>query len=133
MARLAPSLIRGGHLDFFVQRSVTQIQFLVMVAIHAQPRCTMGALARGMHVALPTATGVVGRLVRDGYARRGSAPKDRRQVVVELTAKGRAFIEQFQSVVQRRWEEVLRPLSSSELTTFSQIIGKLLTHFERSS
>jgi len=125
VAQLMPNIIRGVQLDFFVKRGVTQTQFLVLMAIQAYQRCTMGSLARNMHVSMPTATGIVDRLVRAGYVRRHPAPEDRRQVVVELTAKGQTFIQQFQAVVRRRWEEVLRSLAPQELATFHRVITKL--------
>ena len=125
IAQLMPSIIQGVQLDFFVKRGVTQTQFLVLVAIHGHGRTTMGVLARRLHVSMPTASGVVDRLVRAGYVRRTPHPQDRRQVVVETTAKGEAFIRQFQAVVRRRWEEVLKPLAPSELGAFYHVITTL--------
>ena len=125
IAQLMPSIIRGVQLDFFIKRGITQTQFLVLVAIHAYGRCTMGTLARNMHVRMPTATGVIDRLVRAGYVRRFSKAEDRRQVIVELTEKGRAFIRQFQAVVRRRWEDVLRSLEPKELAAFYHVVTKL--------
>ena len=85
----------------------------------------MGTLARNMHVRMPTATGIVGRLVRAGYVRRRPKPEDRRQVVVALTPKGYGFIRAFQAVVRHRWEEVLRSLEPAELATFHRVVTKL--------
>jgi DNA-binding MarR family transcriptional regulator len=114
VARLMPNIIRGVQLDFFVKRRVTQTQLLLMLAIHAYARCSMGMLARSLHVSLPTVSGIVDRLSRDGYVRRLPHPSDRRQILVEVTAKGQTFIKDFQSVIRHRWEEVLRPLSSTD-------------------
>ena len=125
MAELMPMLIRGIQLDFFVRRGVTQTQFLVLGAVLAFEHGTMGALARSLHVTMPTMSGIVERLVQAGFLRRAPHPDDRRQVVVSLTPKGRGFLEEFQGVIQRRWEEVLRPLSSTELAAFHHVITKL--------
>lgn len=125
VARLMPNIIRGVSIDFFVRRGVTQTQFLVLLAVHSYGRCTMGTLARNMRVRMPTATGIIDRLVRDGFVRRSPCPEDRRQVFVELTPKGRDFIRQFQRVVQRRWEDVLKILGSGELEAFFRIVTKL--------
>jgi len=131
IARLMPNIIRGVQLDFFAQRQVTQTQLLVLVALHALGRCTMGSLARSFHISLPTATGLVDRLAKPGYVRRFPNPEDRRQVMVALTDKGRAFIHEFQGVMRRRWEEVLRVLSSDELASYHRIIIKLTEALER--
>jgi DNA-binding MarR family transcriptional regulator len=125
IAQLMPRIIQGIQLDFFVKRGVTQTQFLVLVAIHAAGRCPMGTLARNLHVQMPTATGIVNRLVRAGYVRRTPDPEDRRQVLVGLTDKGRAFIHAFQGVIRSRWEEVLKVLTPKELEAFYRVIRQL--------
>ena len=85
IAELMPGIMRGVRLDFFVQKGVTQTQFVVLAAILAGRRSTMGALAKSLHVRMPTMTGIVDRLVRAGYVRRSTDPHDRRQVAVEVT------------------------------------------------
>jgi DNA-binding MarR family transcriptional regulator len=125
VAHLMPHIMRGVQLDFFVKRGVTQTQFLLLASIHAYTRCTMGTLARSLHVSMPTVSGIVDRLVRAGYLRRVSRPDDRRQVAVELTRKGQAFFQEFQSVIRRRWEEVLLSLEPKDLETFYHVLTKL--------
>ena len=125
VAELMPNIIRGTQLDFFIKRGVTQTQFLVLASIRAYERCTMSTLAHNLHVRMPTATGIVDRLVRAGYVRRLPDPQDRRQVIVTLTAKGEAFIRDFQAVVRTRWEEVLKTLAPQELEAFYGVVTKL--------
>jgi DNA-binding MarR family transcriptional regulator len=131
MARLMPYIMRGVQLDFFVKRGVTQTQFLLLASIRAYTRCTMGTLARNLHVTMPTVSGVVDRLARSGHLRRVPRTDDRRQVVVELTAKGRAFLKDFQAVVRRRWEQVLRTLSATELEAFYDVLATLRERLQR--
>ena len=125
MAEVMPHIMRGIQLDFFVKRGVTQTQFLLLASIHAYTRCTMGTLARSLHVSMPTVSGVADRLARSGYLRRIPRPDDRRQVVVELTPKGQAFFQDFQAVIRRRWEEVLLSLEPDDLATFHDVLTKL--------
>ena len=125
IAHLMPNIIRGVQLDFFVNKGVTQTQFLLLASIHAYQRCTMGTLARSLHVSMPTTTGIVDRLTRAGYVRRLPQAHDRRQVLVELTPTGRDFIRQFQAVVRRRWEDVLRTLEPIEMEAFYHVVTKL--------
>ena len=125
VARLIPNIIRGIHMDFFVKRRVTQTQLLVLAAVRAYGRCTMGTLANSLHVRMPSATGIVERLVQGGYLRRVHGAEDRRQVAVELTRKGERFIRAFEGVIQQRWEEALRRLSRQELQAFHQVVTKL--------
>ena len=125
VARLMPHILRGMQLDFFVTRGVTQTQFLLLSAIRAGARCSMSALARNLHVSMPTVSGIVARLVRDRLVRRSHEAQDRRQVFVALTPKGRRFFRDFESVIRRRWEEALVQLEPPELKTFHQILTTL--------
>ena len=125
MARLMPTIMRGVQLDFFVRRGVTQTQFLVLAAIRSYGRCRMGTLANNLHVSMPTASGIVERLVRSGHVRRVPQRDDRRQVVVELTAHGEQFFRQFEQVARRRWEEVFLALEPDELAAFHRVVTKL--------
>jgi MarR family transcriptional regulator, organic hydroperoxide resistance regulator len=124
-AQIVPKIMQGIQLDFFIKRSVTQTQFLMLMAIHGYKRCTMGTLSKNMHVSMPTATGVVNRLVAVGYLRRFKEPEDRRQVVVELTVKGEGFISEFQGIIRKRWEDILKALSVNELSLFYKVVDKL--------
>ena len=125
IAQLMPHIMRGIQLDFFVKKGVTQTQFLLLASIRAYGRCSMGTLASNLHVRMPTATGIVERLVKAGYVRRAAGQEDRRQVVVELTPKGERFFHEFEGVIRRRWEEVLRSLSQKELRAFYHVVTKL--------
>ncbi len=127
ISQLMPNIIRGIQLDFFVKKGVTQTQFLVLTALRAYGRCTMGVLARNLHIRMPTATGIIGRLVQRGYVRRLAMADDRRQVAVELTPAGTQFIRQFQTIARHRWEEVMSTLQAGELRAFHRIITKLQT------
>ena len=125
VAELMPNIIRGVQLDFFLRRRITQTQLLVLLAVRAYGRCTMGTLANSLHVRMPTTTGIVGRLLKAGLLRRYPHPEDRRQVLVELTPKGRSFIQRFQGVIRHRWQEVLRSLGPGELSAFYHVVTKL--------
>ena len=125
VAELMPQIMRGIQLEFFVKRGVTQTQFLMLAAIRAYTRCSMSTLARSLHVSMPTATGIVDRLVRAGLVRRAPQTDDRRQVIVELTRNGQRFFQEFESVVRRRWEEALLALDRDELGAFYEVLTKL--------
>lgn len=130
IARLMPSIIRGVQLDFFTHGSITQTQFMVIVAIQSYGRCTMSDLARSMKIKLPTASGIVTRLVTSGLVRRVPDPRDRRRIYIELSAKGVRFFEKFRSVMRSRWEAVLSLVEADELKEFHRIVRKLTARLE---
>lgn len=125
ISHLMPNIIQGAHLGVLSSRMMTQSQFLLMLSIHARGQCPMGSLAAHMKVQLPTMTGMVNRLVTAGYLKRIVNNDDRRQVVIELTPKGSVFLKDFQSIITRRWEDVLKSLDDKEVESFHHIIVKL--------
>ncbi len=125
VAQLMPQVIQGVQLDFLANRAITQTQFFVLVAIHSYGRCPMTTLSKNMKVSMPTVSGIVDRLVKGDFIRRVEDPSDRRQVVVELTAKGKQLITQFQSAVSLRWQDVLKSLNDRELANFYEVVNKL--------
>ncbi len=125
VSQVVPRILRGVRLDLFARGGVTQSQFLVVTALHGRGACRMSDLARGLHVSMPTATGLVDRLYRSGHAKRGAGPKDRRQVVVTLTRKGEDVVQRFQDSVARRWEEMFQGFSAIELEAFRAVFLKL--------
>lgn len=128
IASIIPEIIRGVQFDFFASRTITQTQFMMLLAIRSYGLCTMGDLAKSMKVSKPTVTGIADRLVRMGYIRRFPKPEDRRQVAVTPTAKGEGFVREFQSIVAQRWARVLTPFNKKELETFYTLILKIQSH-----
>lgn len=128
IASVIPEIIRGVQFDFFASRTITQTQFMMLLAIRSYGTCTMGGLARKMKVSMPTVTGIADRLVKMGYIRRFASSKDRRQVEVAATARGEKFVREFQSVIAERWARVLAPFSKKEMETFHAMILKIKSH-----
>ena len=86
----------------FHKMKITMPQFFVLEFIHRGGECKMGDIAKFINVTTAAITGVVDRLVRDGYVLRSSDPRDRRIIRIGLTAKGtktvRDMIEQRKQV-----------------------------------
>lgn len=130
IAQLMPRIIQGVQLEFLVKRTLTQTQFLLLVAIHSRGACPMSTLAQNMHVSMPTISGIVDRLVKRGYVTRLANVEDRRQVVIELSSKGRMMITQFQGAMSQRWEEVLKALEQNDIEDFFRLVAKLTAHLK---
>jgi DNA-binding MarR family transcriptional regulator len=87
---------------------------MLMSVLHLQGEVgiSIGALAEYLEVTGPHVTGVVGKLVKDGFLRKAVNPKDRRGVLVRLTPMGRRRLLQafdfISSVNDRLFEGVSR-------------------------
>ncbi len=130
ISQLMPRIIQGVQLEFLVKRTLTQTQFLVLVAIHSRGSCPMTTVAKSMHVSMPTMSGIVDRLVKRGYVNRVESTEDRRKVMVELSHNGREMIGQFQGAVTRRWEYVLKNLEQDDIDKFYGVISKLTSQLK---
>ncbi len=123
---LVPKLLRGLRAGFITkpQMSTSQVVTLMRVYEKANPR--VGSLSKEMHVSAPTITGVIDRLVRNGYLRRTREELDRRVVNVELTNKGRQLVEQVLSEINKRWYKILEHLNKEERENYLRILRRIV-------
>jgi DNA-binding MarR family transcriptional regulator len=77
-----------------------------LIAIGTMARPTMAMLARELDLAPSTGTRLLDPLVRRDLVRRESDPKDRRVVVVSLTAAGRRLARELESALDRAYARV---------------------------
>ena len=105
--------LRIGRLLENVRPGLGISQALVLRALERAPGegASMGDLADEVGVSVPTTTGVVGRLAREGLVERRAHPTDRRVVLVALTDEGRA-------------------VSRSAVAYLAEMMGKLLGDLE---
>ncbi|QIS02209.1 MarR family transcriptional regulator [Nocardia brasiliensis] len=86
-----------------VDDTLTIPQFRTLVILSARGRSNVAALAGILGVRPSTATRMVDRLVAADLIDRKPNPNSRRELIVELTARGREIVA---AVTQRRREEI---------------------------
>jgi DNA-binding MarR family transcriptional regulator len=86
---------------------------------------TPADLAEKAGVTRATITGLVDTLERDGMVSREHDSGDRRMMLVNLTAKGRAAIEDILPVHFKRMTALMSPLSESERKTLVRLLNKV--------
>ena len=99
-----------------VGRPLAQIKTLLY--LHHRERATVGEIATGLGVAMPTASELVDRLVEDGLAERATNPNDRRQVLVWLTPEAREFGSQLYALRCAQVRATLDRLEPDERPAF---------------
>jgi len=123
---LLPKLMSGARGDFFSTTKITTSQMIVLASIYDHKRCTVSTLAKEINVRLPTITGLIDRLLKNGYVKRCRNPEDRREVIVELTKEGEGIVKKFLSTVRSRWKGILVHLNSEERLAYVKILRKLI-------
>lgn len=125
MDEIMPVIMREflrHQMSEFYKTRLTMPQFVVMTILERNGESKMTDLARFINVTTAATTGLIDRIVRDGYAQRAHDPKDRRIIKVTLTALGektvKAMLEKrrqmtmkiFGMVSQKEREEYLKIL-----------------------
>jgi DNA-binding MarR family transcriptional regulator len=95
---------------------------------HAGLRMT--ELSKRLLVRLPSATGVIDRLVRDGLVSRTALPEDLRVKQISLTEQGRKRVLKVLEVHDRQIAKVLSGLSEDEQKQMQRLLVRLREHLE---
>lgn len=108
--------LRIGRLLENVRPGLGISQVLVLHALERAPAegASMGDLADEVGVTVPTTTGLVHRLARDGLVERRAHPSDRRIVLVALTAEGRAVARRAAAYLAEMMGNLLSDLEAGE-------------------
>jgi DNA-binding MarR family transcriptional regulator len=113
VAELLPRIVRQWTATFTCYGEERGLPFAQMKALgylYRQGRSTVGEVAEGLGLAMPTASELVDKLVERGLLERGVNPHDRRQVHVWLTeeaiAYGRDLLAMRRSQIRRVFDEL---------------------------
>jgi DNA-binding MarR family transcriptional regulator len=110
-------IIRGVdlHSRHLVQEvGLTWPQLATLRAAERLGNCSIGALARAVHLGQPTLTGIVQRLERAGYVTRSPHEQDGRSVNITITPTGRDLLKRAPSLLQDRFHAELAKLKDWE-------------------
>lgn len=108
-----------------METGLTVAQYLILKRLQAAGPLTMSALAEAMGVTLPAATALVGRMARAGFVTRRRRTRDRRQVWVALTARGREALEEARAKRDRLLAQYLGAMAAEDLRALVGILRVL--------
>ena len=91
---------------------------------------TMGELSRSTYQVSATMTGIIDRLVRDGFVERRRAETDRRSVVVAITSTGQELVDQAWARALGSLDMVLQEMNAQEMASSYRFIDTLVTTLE---
>ena len=84
----ALAIVDPIRIKMWSEAELTTSQLRILFVLYAEPGSPLGYLAAQLRVSPPTASGLVDRLVRQGYVRREDDTQDRRVVRHRLTERG---------------------------------------------
>jgi DNA-binding MarR family transcriptional regulator len=103
--------------------SIVGFQVLALLEMHGDMRMTR--LADELGVALPNATGIVGRLVERGIVARADDAQDRRRVLVSLTDAGHRLIGEMEEGRRERMSRMFTLMTDEQQRRLLQSVKDL--------
>lgn len=117
----------------FERYDLNRGEFDVLASLRrAGPPFSLGPtrLSEGLLLSTAAMTNRVDNLERTGLVRRRPDPGDRRQVLVELTERGRVLIDEAFPALIAEDERLLLALPAGERKALSSLLRKVLTAWE---
>ena len=124
LERIATLLQRRFLIDLFRQTSAKRLsipQFTVLGVLAVESGVPMGVLAKRMGHATSATTGLVDRLEGVGLVRRQALKGDRRQKLVEITAKGKELMGRLQGELRQHLSAILGQLDLGDQDAWVRI------------
>ena len=101
-------------------------RFDVMAALARSPEgLRMSELSAALKVSNGNVTGIVERLVEDGWVRRAAVRGDRRASRVHLTAEGRRRFDEMAAIHEAWVDELLSPIGEAGLRTIQTRLARI--------
>lgn len=112
--------------------ALTPVQFAALRELLGCDGLSLGGVARRLKADPPTMSGVVDGLVNAGYVERREDPNDRRKLRLYLTERARAIAGELELVQMECERAVVRDLTTGEVGTLKDLLGRLCAAAEDS-
>ncbi|HVX86338.1 MAG TPA: MarR family transcriptional regulator [Phycisphaerae bacterium] len=107
------------------QPEITVAQFRALMFIHRRDGANLSAAAEFLGLRLASTSKLVDHLVNRRLLTRASDPQDRRRMVLRLTARGEALLQEADDVARRRLAGMLNTLGGEQLQVLREGLGLL--------
>ena len=111
---------------------ITGPQLLCLQTLHDDGPLTTSALAKLIHLSNSTTVGILDRLEQKGWVLRERSERDRRIVLVHISASGEEFLASAPSLLQDRLASGLRALPEKDQLVIAQSLERIVEMLEMS-
>jgi DNA-binding MarR family transcriptional regulator len=116
-------LVSRARLDALLKPSgVTALQYTALSVLERRPTMSSSDLARASFVRAQSTADLVQALERRGLIERSVDPANRRRLLISLTEKGYAFLEEYDPLVADLEEEMVKDLTAEERDVFRRYL-----------
>ena len=126
--RILPAVIKEfarRQANELYKGKITLPQFLILDFLNRRGESKMVELAHFMGVTTAAMTGIVDRIVRDGYVVRASEPQDRRIIKIRLTAKGAELVKKVNRQRRQMIMDIFGRISIKERQDYLNILMRI--------
>lgn len=118
-------LLRHGFDEQLEPYGLTAVQFALLNRLSQVDGLVQAELGRRMAIEPATLTGIVQRLERDGWVRRGCDPENRRLQRVWLTDKARDVMPALRRIQSRRRRKIFAGFSAEDLARLEELLERM--------
>lgn len=127
---LIPQIAKNIRIANFIDNvrrglTLSQVTTLLLLKEARGGTMSMGQIARELAVSLPTASGLVDRLCREGLVARVVNDRDRRVVLVRLTTEGRTVTQRMLRLLSDLLTRLLADLTEAEQESLAQAVERV--------
>jgi DNA-binding MarR family transcriptional regulator len=107
-------------------REINLTQFQYINAINHAKDPTPSDLAKILNLSKPAVTGIVNKLIEQGYVTKNQSARDRRVYHIQLTKAGKQVADAYETACREYIDGMARALSDSELDQLVFLMEKAL-------
>lgn len=134
VSEIMPAIMREfikQQSGMFYKTRMTVPQSIVLEILHRNGETRMTDLANFMNVTTAAMTGIVSRIVRDGYCLRISDPEDRRTIKIRLTPKGERIVKTISEDRKKVTMKIFGMISQKEREEYLGILMHIKEHLKQ--
>ncbi|KTC85039.1 MarR family winged helix-turn-helix transcriptional regulator [Legionella brunensis] len=119
------------HMDYHSRRlnkcyGLTVPQIICLYEIYENGVMTLSALSKKVYLSMSTLVGVIDRLEEKCFVSRTRDIKDRRIIFIDITGKGREFVNASPFLLHNRLHQSLQALTEHEQATLGDSVNLLV-------
>lgn len=108
----------------------SKTELFAMLLLDRNKEVTMTELVEYINSPMSTATGIVDRLVKNGYLSRNRSETDRRIVVLKLTESGAQIIKDLKTLISKYLKLIVDDLTEEEKQFLMGIVFKIMNKLQ---
>jgi MarR family 2-MHQ and catechol resistance regulon transcriptional repressor len=126
--RNANLLVKVGN-RFCSQCGLTQQQWVLLESLaRSKDGLKLSDLGKNLLVTKSNITGIIDRLVKDGFVKRDQNPRDRRSLIAKITDKGKLALRNIRKYEETWLKDFFDKFKNAEVSELSRSMQKFYEH-----